>query len=96
MATFGAMVNPGTAAVDRRATTPAEARALLDFLISEAGERLIMAGDSRGVPIRESAARELFVLFPETRIEPAAHLNPEEVAGSLEAARRLVEDVFGG
>ncbi len=96
MMSFGALIIPNTAAVVRGAPHPAEARALVDFLISEASERLIMTSDSRNVPVRASAARELFVLFPESQIQPGAHVNLEEVAGNIETARRLVEDVFGG
>lgn len=96
MASFGALVIPNTAGLVLGGPNPVEARLLLDYLISEASERLIMSSDSRNVPIRESAARELFVLHPEAAIDPSAHVNLEEVADSIESARRLAEDVFGG
>lgn len=96
MMSFGAIVIPNTVGVVSGAPHPEEARALVDFLISEASERLIMTSDSRNVPVRESASRELFVLHPEAQIRPAANVNLEGVAGSIETARRLVEDVFGG
>jgi len=96
MMSFGALVIPNTAGVVRGAPHPAEAKALVDFLISEASERLIMTSDSRNVPVRASPARELFVLYPESQIQPAAYVNLEEVAGNIEAARRLALDVFGG
>ncbi|HBU41851.1 MAG TPA: hypothetical protein DEB57_03090, partial [Microbacterium sp.] len=96
MMSFGALVIPNTVGVVRGAPHPEEAKALVDFLISETSERLIMTSDSRNVPIRESASRELFVLHPEAEIRPAANVNLEEVAGSIETARKLVRDVFGG
>lgn len=96
MASFGALVIPGAAALVRAGPNPNEARQLLDFLLSETAERTLMAADARRVPVRESPARELFALHPEARIHPAAHVNLEEVAAATEAARRLVEGVFGG
>jgi len=93
---FGAIVIPNTVGLVSGAPHPEEARALVDFLISEAGERLIMTSDSRNVPIRASASRELFVLHPETEIQPAANVNLEGVADNIETARRLARDVFGG
>ncbi len=54
---FRCAVIPNTVGVVRGAPHPEEAKALVDFLISETSERLIMTSDSRNVPIRESASR---------------------------------------
>ncbi|RNC82669.1 MAG: extracellular solute-binding protein [Phycisphaera sp.] len=95
MMSFGALTIPNTVARVAGGPNPEEAQQLIDFLISEAGERLIMASDSRNVPIRELAAEELYVQFPRARIEPAARVDLEAVADEIETARSLVEDVFG-
>lgn len=93
---FGALVIPNTAGLVRGGPNPAEARALLDFLISERAERILMTSRSRNVPVREGAARELFERHPMARIDPAGRVNLEAVASEIESARRLVEGVFGG
>lgn len=95
LASFGAIVIPNTAAKVAGGPNSAEAEALLDFLTSEACERLLMTSDARNVPLRPEAAGELFERYPETRIDPPADIDLEEAAESIDTARRLVEDVFG-
>lgn len=96
MMSFGALVIPNTAALVRGAPNPREARALLEFLLSERAERLLMTSRSRNVPIREGPARELFLLHPEANISPPARVDLDAVANEIETARTLTQGVFGG
>ena len=95
MMSFGALTIPNTVGRVAGGPNPEEAAQLIDFLISEANERLIMASDSRNVPIRSGPVSDLWTKYPETRIETAASVDLEAVAGEIETARRLVKDVFG-
>ena len=95
MMSFGALTIPNTVARVAGGPNPDEAAKLIDFLISEAGERLIMASDSRNVPIRSGAAEDLHTMHPETVITTKADVDLDLVAQEIETARRLVKDVFG-
>lgn len=95
MVNFGALTIPNTVALVAGGPNPEGGKRLVDYLISEASERRIMASDSRNVPVRERAAQELYELYPETRIEPAARVDLEAVAEKIEAAQALAREVFG-
>ena len=95
LASFGALRLPNTAALVAGGPNTAEAQELIDFLTSEACERLLMTSDARNVPIRPEAAAELFERFPECRIEPSADVDLEQAADSIDTARRLAKEVFG-
>ena len=95
MVSFGALTIPNTVGLVAGGPNPDEAAQLIDFLISEANERLIMTSNSRNVPIRSGPVNDLWTKYPETIITTAASVDLEAVAGEIETARRLVKDVFG-
>jgi iron(III) transport system substrate-binding protein len=95
MTSFGALTIPNTVGRVAGGPNPDEAAQLIDFLISETNERLIMASDSRNVPIRSGPVNDLWTKHPETIIDTAAGVDLEAVANEIETARRLVKDVFG-
>jgi iron(III) transport system substrate-binding protein len=92
---FGALVIPNSAALVRGGPNPVEARRFVEFLLSADGEALLMGSESRNVPLRADLAARLAAEHPETAIVPAAEVDLEAVAGSIEAARRMAEDVLG-
>ena len=54
----GALAIPNTAAIVQGAPHPAEARALMAFLLADETERLLAASGSRNTPVHESVAAE--------------------------------------
>jgi len=88
----GALVIPNTVGVVAGGPNPANARALVDFILSERVSRRIAESDSRNIPIRPRVARdypELVVPSPWTPDwEAVADVAEEAVATAREALGR--------
>ncbi|MFO0831673.1 MAG: substrate-binding domain-containing protein [Phycisphaerales bacterium] len=89
---------PNTAALVARPVVRAEARSLLDFLVSAPCERILAQSESRNVPIRHGLTEELLKSLPELSLpDEVRRANPVDwnaVGNSLERADALIAARF--
>lgn len=96
-----ALLIPNTVALVGRTRPRAEAVALLDFLCSAEGERLLATSESRNVPVRASLRAELAGSISELTLpEPGGAavagrgVDWGQVGGALAAADAIISEVF--
>jgi iron(III) transport system substrate-binding protein len=89
----GAMLVPNTLALVKGGEHPAEARRLVDFLLSVHVERMLAESESHNTPVRPALARE----FARWAIPDSAHAAPryEEIAQHIPRALEIWDDVMG-
>ena len=92
---FGPLTLPNTVARVRGGPNPDEAAELIEFLLSAEGERLLMGGPWRFVPVRLELADELGSAEPRALIPNPAEPEVEGVADSVDQARAIVTEVLG-
>lgn len=96
-----ALLIPNTVAMVGNARPRAEAQALVDFLCSADGERLLATSESRNVPVRATLRAELAESIPEMTLpEPAGRavvghgVDWGSVGGVLATADAVISKVF--
>ena len=82
------MLMPGTVGLVRGAAHGAEARALIDFLLSERVERLLAQSESRNFPVHPALARDPAFAPPAGAAVP----DLERAADAIPAAMRACEE----
>ncbi|MBX3359070.1 MAG: extracellular solute-binding protein [Phycisphaeraceae bacterium] len=87
----GVMATPNTAAIVRAGPNPANARRLLDFLISAAGERLLAESDSHNIPARPALAAE----FAKYSFGPPAPVPWDKAAQCAATAMDVMDKSIG-
>ena len=86
----GVLTFPHTAALVHGGPHPAEARALMSYLLGEAVEERIAAGEAHNTPVRPGLARK----FEAYAIPKPLDVSYDRVAEQLPAAERAIEEVF--
>ena len=86
----GALTIPNTAAVLRGAPHPAEARALMAFLLGEQTETMLAESDSHNMPIRPALAKR----YPQYAIGRSLALPYGRIAEQLPAAIEAAGEAF--
>ena len=86
----GPLVIPNTVAKIRGNRHPNEATKLVDFLLSAEVESMLASSDSKNIPIRADLAKK----FELTAIPNPAEVDANDVAASLPAADRLINELF--
>ena len=87
----GGLLIPNTAAILANAPHPAEARLLVDYLLSEETEATLASGRSAQIPVRESVARPPHVIRIPNNIEIAS---PNELLAGFASSQRWIEERF--
>lgn len=80
----GTLLIPNSVALIAGAPHPETARKLVDFLASEATERMLAESESRNFPVRESLRRELKMELP-----PETKVPFDKIADALDPALKL-------
>ncbi len=88
---IGPMVIPNTVARVAGGPNPAEADALMRFLLGARVERMLAESDSHNVPVRPALASE----FPRYTVPDPATLDPAAVANAIERALQIASEELG-
>lgn len=86
----GPMLLPNTVALIHGAAHPRQARALIDFLLSERAERMLARSESRNFPVRPALAHDPAMRAPEGARAP----DLERAADAVSRAMRACDEIL--
>jgi len=89
MGNGGTLMIPSTVGLICGGPNPAEARRLVDYLVSADVERKLLESDSRNVPVRETLRAEMKVPWPAESEIPI-----ESIVNAMEASDRAVREIL--